>query len=383
MNIPIIVSGGGIIGNYISIRLKRHNIESLIIEKSSETQDYSSGIRTLTLNNHSLSLLQKEKIEVETAPIDQINALDGEGTGRIKFLSDDIGENFLSHVVMFNELKNKLAKACHERTVFNNQIESIQNLNQNDANEVLLSNGSSIKAQIIAGCDGRKSNVAKISGLSDKSSEYNQTAITFICKADKNFEKKIAHQVFSEKGIFAVMPMPDRESIDNRCTIVWSVNNKNLEGLSINDFVSSNLSFFESKLGIKLKIDSQLLNFQLSNHHFENYINNSIVLIGDAAHSIHPLAGQGINLGFADADIFCQKVEIAHRFGFSLNEPTFLSKYSVERKALNLFMLKSMDVLLESFRVRNVYFNFLRGLGLKSLNKSKMVKAFFIKRASG
>ena len=175
MNVPIIISGGGIIGNYISLRLKRHNIESLIIEKSSEIQDYSSGVRTLTLNNHSLSLLQKEKIEVETAPIGQINALDGEGTGRIKFLSDDIGENFLSHVVMFNELKNKLAKACHERTVFNNQIESIQNLNQNDTNEVLLSNGSSIEAQIIAGCDGRKSNVAKISGLSDKSSEYNQT----------------------------------------------------------------------------------------------------------------------------------------------------------------------------------------------------------------
>ena len=59
MNVPIIISGGGIIGNYISVRLKRHNIESLIIEKSSETQDYSEGIRTLTLNNHSLSLLRQ------------------------------------------------------------------------------------------------------------------------------------------------------------------------------------------------------------------------------------------------------------------------------------------------------------------------------------
>ena len=64
MNVPIIISGGGIIGNYISVRLKRHNIESLIIEKSSETQDYSSGVRTLTLNNHSLSLLQKEKMNL-------------------------------------------------------------------------------------------------------------------------------------------------------------------------------------------------------------------------------------------------------------------------------------------------------------------------------
>ncbi|NCW37534.1 MAG: hypothetical protein EBW00_00560 [Proteobacteria bacterium] len=361
MNVPIIISGGGIIGNYISVRLKRHNIESLIIEKSSETQDYSSGVRTLTLNNHSLSLLQKEKIEVETAPIDQINALDGEGTGRIKFLSDDIGENFLSHVVMFNELKNKL----------------------NDTNEVLLSNGSSIEAQIIAGCDGRKSNVAKISGLSDKSSEYNQTAITFICKADKNFEKKIAHQVFSEKGIFAVMPMPDRESIDNRCTIVWSVNNKNLEGVSINDFVSSNLSFFESKLGIKLKIDSQLLNFQLSNHHFESYINNSIVLIGDAAHSIHPLAGQGINLGFADADIFCEEVVGAYNKGIAINEASVLKKYEIRRKGMNLLMLKSMDFFVYFFNDNNSYIRLLRNWGLKTVNKTRFIKAFFTRHASG
>jgi 2-octaprenylphenol hydroxylase len=327
--------------------------------------------------------LQKEQIEVETAPIDQINALDGEGTGRIKFLSDDIGENFLSHVVMFNELKNKLAKACHERTIFDNQIESIQSFNQNHTNEVLLSNGSSIEGQIIAGCDGRKSNVAKISNLSNKSSEYNQTAITFICKADKNFDRKTAHQVFSEKGIFAVMPMPERESMDNRCTIVWSVNNKNLEGLSINDFVSYNLSFFESKLGIKLKIDSQLLHFQLSNHHFENYINNSIVLIGDAAHSIHPLAGQGINLGFADADIFCEEVVGAYNKGIAINEASVLKKYEIRRKGMNLLMLKSMDFFVHFFNDNNSYIRLLRNWGLKTVNRTSFIKAFFTRHASG
>lgn len=383
MNVPIIISGGGIIGNYISLRLKRHNIESLIIEKTSEILDYSEGIRTLTLNNHSLSLLKKEKIDIESASINQINAFDGEGTGRIKFKSDDIGENFLSHVVMFNTLKNKLAKACHERTVFDNQIEAIQSLNQNDTNEVLLSNGSSIEAQIVAGCDGRNSNVAKLSGLSYKSSEYNQTAITFICKADKNFERKIAHQVFSEKGIFALMPMPDREVKDNRCTIVWSVSNKNLEALSINDFVESNLSFFESKLGIKMKIDSELLHFQLSNHHFENYINNSIVLIGDAAHSIHPLAGQGINIGFADADIFCEEVVDAYNKGVAINEAAVLKKYEIRRKGMNLLMLRSMDFFVYFFNDNNSYIRLLRNWGLKTVNKTKFIKAFFTRHASG
>ena len=179
------------------------------------------------------------------------------------------------------------------------------------------------------------------------------------------------------------MPMPDRESIDNRCTIVWSVNNKNLEGVSINDFVSSNLSFFESKLGIKLKIDSQLLNFQLSNHHFENYINNSIVLIGDAAHSIHPLAGQGINLGFADADIFCEEVVGAYNKGIAINEAAVLKKYEIRRKGMNLLMLKSMDFFVYFFNDDNSYIRLLRNWGLKTMNKSSFIKAFFTRHASG
>jgi 2-octaprenylphenol hydroxylase len=175
------------------------------------------------------------------------------------------------------------------------------------------------------------------------------------------------------------MPSP----IESTYTVVWSIDNSLLKNTSIQDFVNENLSYFEKKLGYKMRISSEILSFNLSNHYFKEYIKDSVVLLADAAHSIHPLAGQGVNLGFADADIFCKKVENAHRLGFSLNEPTFLSKYSIERKALNLFMLKSMDLLLESFKVRNVYFNFLRGVGLKSLNKSKMIKAFFIKRASG
>lgn len=78
MNVPVAISGGGIIGNYISLRLKRHNIDSLVIEKSDYMPDMSEGIRTLTLNNHSMSLLKAEGIDIESAPINEINALDGE-----------------------------------------------------------------------------------------------------------------------------------------------------------------------------------------------------------------------------------------------------------------------------------------------------------------
>ena len=138
MNVSVAISGGGIIGNYISLRLKRNNIDSIIIEKSDYMSDMSEGIRTLTLNNHSMSLLKAEGIEVEAAPISEIIALDGEGTGKIQFSAQDIDESYLSHVVMFNDLKNRLTESCKDRTIFNNEINSIQKLNSEDASDPAL-----------------------------------------------------------------------------------------------------------------------------------------------------------------------------------------------------------------------------------------------------
>ena len=383
MNVSVAISGGGIIGNYISLRLKRNNIDSIIIEKFDYMSDISEGIRTLTLNNHSMSLLKAEGIEVEAAPISEIIALDGEGTGKIQFSAQDIDESYLSHVVMFNDLKNRLTESCKDRTIFNNEINSIQKLNSEDESEALLRNGESIQAQIIAGCDGRNSNVAKITGLPNEYNEYKQTAITFAGHVTNNDSNLIAHQVFSEKGIFALMPMPNKDSHKNSYTIVWSIDNSILQNISPIEYVKNNLSFFESKLGVEIEIDSEILNFKLSNHHFKNYIKDSVVLIGDAAHSIHPLAGQGINLGLADADIFCEEVINAYNKGYEINNKAVLKKYEIKRKGMNLLMLKSMDFFVDFFSSKNLYVMLLRNFGLSSVNKTKFLKAFFMKHASG
>ena len=383
MNVSVAISGGGIIGNYISLRLKRNNIDSIIIEKSDYASDMPTGIRTLTLNNHSMSLLKAEGIDIDSAPINEINAFDGEGTGKIQFSAQDIDESYLSHVVMFNDLKNRLTESCKDRTIFNNEINSIQKLNSEDASEALLGNGESIQAQIIAGCDGRNSNVAKITGLPNEYNEYKQTAITFAGHVTNNDSNLIAHQVFSEKGIFALMPMPNKDSNKNRYTIVWSIDNSILKNISPIEYVKSNLSFFESKLDVEIQIDSEILNFKLSNHHFKNYIKDSVVLIGDAAHSIHPLAGQGINLGLADADIFCDEVINAYNKGYEINNKAALKKYEIKRKGMNLLMLKSMDFFVDFFSSKNLYVMLLRNFGLSSVNKTKFLKAFLMKHASG
>ena len=378
MHVPIIISGSGVIGNYISLRLKKNNIPSLIIEKLSNSSNQEQSIRTVTLNSYSMALLKDMNIEVQNQPVTKISVRDGEGSGAIDFDAKDINEKNLSYVVMFDELKNKLS--CHnkENTFFNAEINEINFQEDNNSTEVILIDGKKFTTNIVAACDGRSSKVAKLSLLKSFNSNYEQVAFTFLVKAE-NYDESIAKQIFSERGIFALMPSPK----DNNMTVVWSVKNTDLEKRDSTDYVNENLSYFEKKLNTKLEITSSILNFNLSKHYYKNYVNKTIVLLGDSAHSIHPLAGQGINLGFADADIFCEEIIDNYKKGSNLSEKIALKRYEIRRKSLNLVMLKSMDFFVHLFGNENLYLKLIRNWGLSSVNKNKFLKTFFMKHASG
>ena len=381
MNTVVTISGGGIIGNYISSRLKKNNIESVIVEKSKNQNPSRENIRTLTLNSFSKKLLDDIGIKVPFAPIKEISVFDGDGSGSIHFSSKEINEENLSYVVFFNDLQQKLQDHDEHQTFFDNQIEDIIQDNEKNYSEIKLSSKDIIKTKFVAGCDGRNSNVAKIAELNEKKSSYNQTAITFTASCETK-DVYLAHQIFSDKGIFAIMPLPlnDKQSTH---TIVWSVDNKNLLDSSIEDYVNDNIAYFEQKLSILIKIDSAILSFKLFSHHFENYISGNVVLVGDAAHSIHPLAGQGINLGFADADALCEEIISSYEKSMHIDQVLTLKRYEIRRKNMNLLMLKSMDFFVNLFGSKNLYVKLLRNFGLSGVNKTQFLKKFFINHAAG
>ena len=132
MNPLVTVSGGGIIGNYISSRLNNNNIETLVIEKSPADLSDKENIRTLTLNSYSKELLDDLGINIDFAEIKKINVFDGEGTGKIDFSSDEINSENLSYVVYFNDLQSALKRKEQERTLFEEEIKRFKE----DANEV-------------------------------------------------------------------------------------------------------------------------------------------------------------------------------------------------------------------------------------------------------
>ena len=379
---PIVtISGGGIIGNYISARLNKNNIEAIVIEKSEHISHIDENIRTLTLNSFSKKLIDNLGISVKFAEIKKINVFDGEGSGKIDFSSEEINEDNLSYVVFYNELQSQLQESVLNQTIFGNQIKELNDVREQNYCTVLLSNNEEIHTKIIAGCDGRNSKVAKLGLFNEIRGDYKQTALTFTAKA--NFDDiNSAYQIFSEKGIFAIMPLPETMSGATH-TIVWSIDNKKLEGENAEDYINNNISYFENKLNTEIKIHSKILSFNLSNHYFKNYISGSSVLIGDAAHSIHPLAGQGINLGFADADAFCEEVIKAYEMSIEADRHLILKRYEIRRKNMNLLMLKSMDFFVNLFKSNNLYMKLLRNIGLSSVNKNQFLKRFFINHAAG
>ena len=380
MNPVVTISGGGIIGNYISLRLNQSNIESVVIEKSKNKISANKNIRTVTLNPYSKKLLDDVGIKIPYAKIKKINVFDGEGKGSIDFSSDEINEENLSFVVYFNDLEEALKKNVLKTTFFETEIKNFKE-NNNGKCEITLSNDKPINSIFLAGCDGRNSNVAKLASLKPVTSNYEQTAITFTASANlKN--PYTAYQIFSERGIFAIMPLPSSTD-QSFYTIVWSVDNMQIEDQSIEDYIKENISYFEKKLKANIKVNSDILSFSLSNHHFENYVTGSLVLIGDAAHSIHPLAGQGINLGFADADAFCEEITNAYQAKINIDKHLVLKRYEIRRKNMNLLMLKSMDFFVNLFKSNNLYIKLLRNFGLSRVNKTQFLKKFFINHASG
>ena len=126
MNNPVVISGGGIIGCYIHARLKQAGVDSIIIERNKRLKADSPSIRTISLNPNTLKLLSDIGMNLELANVNLIKVADGNGSGKIEFSAQDIGEESLAYVIMFNELLTKMQQLVESSIHFENEISSIE-----------------------------------------------------------------------------------------------------------------------------------------------------------------------------------------------------------------------------------------------------------------
>ena len=372
MQQPIVISGAGILGCYISCALSLQGIDSIVLEKKDD--EVEDSVRTITLNPFSKNLLDKIGIENDYSMINKMEVKDFDGTGKIVFKSSEIGMDHLAYVSDFATLLMAVRKKASEKILYKEEIIDIDK--KGDLNEVTLSSGKVIKTNLIISSDGKNSKLANKIPKSDK--DYFQTALTFLASAEKDMNKS-AFQIFSDNGICAFMPT--RKKGEDFVTVVWSISDDLIEN-GYEDFIEENLEKISRKIGNSFQIRSKVQSFKLSSHNRSSYIDFPVVLVGDSAHSIHPLAGQGINLGFEDANSLVKKI-IKTNDSDTINFKESLNTYSNERRLQNEIMLKTMDGFVALFNERTPYIRFLRNFGLNAFNQSKFLKSFFVKAASG
>lgn len=378
MSQSVLISGGGIVGSFLGLELEAREIPFKIIEKKPFASSGNDHIRSLTLNLSASERLDYLGVTTASSVIQRMKIFDGSGSGKLSFNCDEANIEYLAKVFSFNDLREALIKKVESSISIGNEITSFESMESGI--QASLSNGSTLETNLLVIAEGRNSTLAKSIASENFSKDYEQVAKTFLVEIPE-LNAQEAIQVFHEKEIFALMPYKNGAEI-NQFSVVWSMPKKLAHDLTL-DNLSTHLQKFEKKLSCKIQATSELLSFPLSAHHLDEYCDQGVCVIADAAHSIHPLAGQGINLGISDAIILAEEIERAISAGKDIGQLAFLKKYELRRKTLNASMIRGVDFLFNLFQQDNPYLRLGRNSGLKVVDKLGFLKKNFILHASG
>ena len=378
MSQSVLISGGGIVGSFLGLELEAREIPFKIIEKKPFASSGNDHIRSLTLNLSASERLDYLGVTTASSVIQRMKIFDGSGSGKLSFNCDEANIDYLAKVFSFNDLREALIKKVESSISIGNEITSFKSMESGI--QASLSNGSTLETNLLVIAEGRNSTLAKSIASENFSKDYEQVAKTFLVEIPE-LNAQEAIQVFHEKEIFALMPYKN-DAETNQFSVVWSMP-KELAHDLILDNLSTHLQKFEKKLSCKIQATSELLSFPLSAHHLDEYCDQGVCVIADAAHSIHPLAGQGINLGISDAIILAEEIERAISAGKDIGQLAFLKKYELRRKTLNASMIRGVDFLFNLFQQDNPYLRLGRNSGLKVVDKLSFLKKNFILHASG
>ncbi len=396
----IAVVGGGMVGLAAVAALAETGLNILLLEKQpidrlknnqlltkSEYLPEDFDLRVSAISPANRAFLSELKAwqfipAKAQASYDWMKVWDGDGTGYIEFAAEQIAQPDLGVIVENRLIKAALLKrieTCSNVTLIDqHQVESIQSEPQ--GLEILLSNDQYYRVKLLIGADGAQSLVREKLAIPTTQTDYQQTAFVANVKTQQAHQNT-AWQRFTPQGPVAFLPLPNA----HHCSIVWSIDKLHAEqllGLSQQQFASKLQHAFESRLG-DVELISDFRGFELVKRHATTYLSHRVALIGDAAHTIHPLAGQGVNIGFQDVACLTRLIKNLHHKSRDIGLLENLRPFERERKTENLLMQNAMSGFKHLFANQSMPVTLVRNLAMSTLNKIPMAKELIIKKAMG
>ncbi|MCG8415245.1 MAG: FAD-dependent monooxygenase, partial [Pseudomonadales bacterium] len=286
--------------------------------------------------------------------------------------------------VVLTALTDRLHTDNHIVKLIPFAIDSVQ---KTEDQQVLLTatDGQQCRTKLLIGADGANSRIRELMNFTTREWDYQHTAIVTTVRTELP-HSHTAYQRFMATGPLAFLPLSQTQSDDQQfCSIVWSCipeRAEELMALSDEEFRLQLGRAFEHKLGMIEWCDKRF-QLPLRQRHATEYHRDNVVLIGDAAHTIHPLAGQGVNLGLLDVEVLAEELSNGVKAGRAINDPILLSRYQRKRRGHNLGMMWLMEGFKHLFAQQSPPIQWLRNAGLSAVDNMGVIKNQLARRAIG
>ena len=384
-----IVFGGGMVGLALASALDSGGISTIVVDPADPAPRSSPGFdgRTSAVSSSSMRMLQAigviDHLPVPGCPIRTIAVADGLKPGGLHFEAD--ADEPLGWMHENRNLRVALqARAEAGSNIWLLWKSSVETVDRNDHGVVVsLTDGRKLTAPLLVAADGRNSATREAAGIKVARWRYDHHGIVSVLRHERP-HGHVAYEIFYPGGPFALLPMTDDEG-GHRSAIVWSVPREDAPGwlsLSDEDFAAEAKAAMGGFLG-EVALLAPRSSYPLGFHHAAQITAQRLALVGDAAHAIHPIAGQGLNLGFRDAAALAQVLVEGARTGLDLGDRQLLDRYQRWRSLDVLSVAFATDTLTRVYGIPGQAASAARRFGMGVVERIAPLKNRFRSEARG
>ena len=381
----VLVIGGGVVGAALTLDLRQRGFNASLLERGPRPSAFDperGDARVYAVSPSSARYLSELGVwsgvrTTRAHPYRKMQVWEAQGAGSLSFDAAELPVPNLGWIVEHGLLLERLWSALGDAALPESSVQSLERLERSVVVET--EDGQVHTASLLVAADGGQSRVRADAGIPVAGWSYEQLGIVCTVRPERSHQDT-AWQRFLETGPLALLPLAD-----GRVSIVWSADESAAERLLEMDdaaFAQALGAASQYCLGEIVAVEKRY-RFPLRLQQAQQYVAERVALVGDAAHVIHPLAGQGVNLGLLDAAVLAEEVARAVEQGRGCADSVALARYQRRRRGENLLMQNAMRGFQSLFEQRAMPVRWLRNTGMRWVNQAGPVKGFFARQAMG